>query len=189
MSARIITNRVTEDMVGCRITVPARQVDDALSNIWPENVECKRWNNRNSGRRHNPQRDHDEKADAARGRSRSRQRVSRAPSRSRSRLRGVQASSRSRSRSTHRGRGTMEMPRNRSRSQSRHRNGSRAYITYGFDNDNNHPVYGRASQANDNDYWWHRSDDADWEDDDYDNDDRYHNERYERSDRWQRYNH
>ena len=44
MAARVISNRFCDDMVGCRITVPARQVDDALgSRMWPEDVVCRRW--------------------------------------------------------------------------------------------------------------------------------------------------
>lgn len=45
MSARTIINRYCEDIVGCKITIPARQVDDVLGNrIWPDNVICRRWN-------------------------------------------------------------------------------------------------------------------------------------------------
>ena len=44
MAARIIPNRFCEDTVGCRISVPARQVDSVLGNrIWPDNVSCRRW--------------------------------------------------------------------------------------------------------------------------------------------------
>ena len=45
MAARVMTNRVCEDMVGCRITVPVRKVDDLLgTRFWPNEVSCWRWN-------------------------------------------------------------------------------------------------------------------------------------------------
>ena len=51
MYARVITNRYSKSTVGCRITIPATQVDDALSGrIWPDEMKCRRWkNNGNAG--------------------------------------------------------------------------------------------------------------------------------------------
>lgn len=44
MNARIITNRFCEDTVGCKITVPIRQVDDVIgTRAWPDEVNCRRW--------------------------------------------------------------------------------------------------------------------------------------------------
>ena len=44
MAVRVISNRYCEDMVGCKISVPVRQVDDALgTRIWPDDVVCRRW--------------------------------------------------------------------------------------------------------------------------------------------------
>ncbi len=47
MSARVVLNRVCDDMVGCRISVPLSQVDTALSpDFWPEDVNCRKWENK-----------------------------------------------------------------------------------------------------------------------------------------------
>lgn len=44
MSARTITNKFCRDVVGCRITIPVRQTDDALGiRIWPDGMSCRRW--------------------------------------------------------------------------------------------------------------------------------------------------
>ena len=44
MSARVIANKFCDDVVGCRITVPIRQTDDALgTRMWPDEVTCRRW--------------------------------------------------------------------------------------------------------------------------------------------------
>ena len=46
MQARVITNRRCVDVVGCRITIPVRQIDDVLGNrMWPDEVICRRWKN------------------------------------------------------------------------------------------------------------------------------------------------
>ena len=47
MSAWVVSNRVTDDMVGCKLRVPMRQVDDMLGNrAWPDGIMCKRWEKR-----------------------------------------------------------------------------------------------------------------------------------------------
>ena len=44
MSARFIQLRHIDDVVGCKITIPARQIDDALgSRMWPDEMSCRRW--------------------------------------------------------------------------------------------------------------------------------------------------
>ena len=51
MHARIVTNRRCDDIVGCHITVPMRQIDDVIGNqIWPSNVNCGRWRNQQGAR-------------------------------------------------------------------------------------------------------------------------------------------
>ena len=53
ITSRVVRNRYSDETVGCRITVPERQKDDALGNrIWPEGMKCRNWNSRpqeNSG--------------------------------------------------------------------------------------------------------------------------------------------
>ena len=47
ISSRVVRNRFTDNTVGCRITVPERQVDDALgSRMWPSGMKCRRWEKR-----------------------------------------------------------------------------------------------------------------------------------------------
>ena len=47
MSAWVVANRVADDMVGCKLRVPIRQVDDMLGNrAWPAGIMCKRWEKR-----------------------------------------------------------------------------------------------------------------------------------------------
>ena len=47
ISSRIVRNRFTDSTVGCRITVPERQQDDALGNrVWPSGMKCRRWEKR-----------------------------------------------------------------------------------------------------------------------------------------------
>ena len=44
ITSRVVQNRYNENIVGCRITVPERHVDDALGNrVWPEGIKCRRW--------------------------------------------------------------------------------------------------------------------------------------------------
>ena len=44
MSARIIQLRHIDDVVGCKITISARQIDYALgSRMWPDEMSCRRW--------------------------------------------------------------------------------------------------------------------------------------------------
>ena len=44
ISARVFTNKFSDEKVGCKITIPAAQVDDALSQRkWPPSVTCRRW--------------------------------------------------------------------------------------------------------------------------------------------------
>ena len=46
MQARVITKRRCVDVVGCRITIPIRQIDDVLGNrMWADDVICRRWKN------------------------------------------------------------------------------------------------------------------------------------------------
>ena len=50
IASRVYTNRFSDDTVGCRITIPASHVDDALSHrIWPKEVKCRRWKKRTHG--------------------------------------------------------------------------------------------------------------------------------------------
>ena len=47
ITSKIIRNKFNENIVGCLITVPERQQDDALGNrIWPEGMKCRRWQDR-----------------------------------------------------------------------------------------------------------------------------------------------
>ena len=44
ITSRIVQNRYNDNVVGCRITVPERQQDDALGNrVWPYGIKCRRW--------------------------------------------------------------------------------------------------------------------------------------------------
>ena len=56
MQARVITNRRCDDVIGCRITIPVRQIDNVLGNrMWPDDVICRRWRPQQglrAGRRH-----------------------------------------------------------------------------------------------------------------------------------------
>ena len=56
MQARVITNRRCVDVIGCRITIPIRQIDDVLGNrMWPDEVIFRKWKNHEglrAGRRH-----------------------------------------------------------------------------------------------------------------------------------------
>ena len=55
MSAWVVQNRVTDDMVGCKLRVPTRQVDDLLGNrAWPDGIMCKRWEKRERPENSNP---------------------------------------------------------------------------------------------------------------------------------------
>ena len=100
MSARIIQNRFCEDSVGCKISVPVRQVDDVLGiHMWPDEVTCRRWNKTNSTRANNRSDGNDDNDNAAsalqgrperRGRRRARENGGRRdPSQTRSRSRHV----------------------------------------------------------------------------------------------------
>ena len=47
IASRIVRNRFNDNIVGCRITVPERQQDDALGNrVWPAGIKCRRWEKR-----------------------------------------------------------------------------------------------------------------------------------------------
>ena len=49
VTSRIITNKFSSNTVGCHITVPERQQDDALGNrVWPDGMKCRRWTDRSS---------------------------------------------------------------------------------------------------------------------------------------------
>ena len=55
MSAWVVSNRVTDDMVGCKLRVPTRQVDDMLGNrAWPDGIMCKRWERRERAEKSDP---------------------------------------------------------------------------------------------------------------------------------------
>ena len=85
LSARIYPNRYNEEIVGCRITVPATATDNLIgqsSRVWPPNVTCRRWRN-SRGTEDNRE---------SRGRSRSRDRRHGSASRDRSYSRGGSAS-------------------------------------------------------------------------------------------------
>lgn len=44
MSAWIVLNKVCHDVVGCRITIPVRSMDKAVSEgFWPDGIHCRRW--------------------------------------------------------------------------------------------------------------------------------------------------
>ena len=44
MNAFVIGNKVTDDMVGCQLTVPMRHFDTVIADrFWPAEVICKRW--------------------------------------------------------------------------------------------------------------------------------------------------
>ena len=44
ITSRIVQNRFNENIVGCKITVPERQMDDALGNrVWPEGMKARKW--------------------------------------------------------------------------------------------------------------------------------------------------
>ena len=191
MSARIIKIRASEDMVGCRITVPERQVDDALGDMWPADVKCRRWENKGGRRWQDNQRQRWGPDDVTRGRSSSRRRRDgKTPSRSRSRRRrDDRTPSRSRSRARRdrsrsrspQGRGrsmTRRQPDTRfpSRSQSRHRSSSNA-MHRGSDGGPG-DAHKRSIHDNNSDYWWHRNQESDWEDDKNDSD-RRGSDRYE----------
>ena len=49
MSANVVCNRFVEDVVGCKITVPASQSEEVLiTGFWPEDIECRHWKTRTS---------------------------------------------------------------------------------------------------------------------------------------------
>ncbi len=44
MSACVVFNKVCQDTVGCRITVPESRVEDVLcEGFWPNNIHCRKW--------------------------------------------------------------------------------------------------------------------------------------------------
>ena len=44
MNAYVIGNKVTDDMVGCQLTIPMRHFDTVIADrFWPSEVICKRW--------------------------------------------------------------------------------------------------------------------------------------------------
>ena len=52
MAARVIHNRVCQDIVGCKMTVPDAQVNKVLEpTFWPEHMECRRWEKNKVSRR------------------------------------------------------------------------------------------------------------------------------------------
>ena len=51
LESRVIRNRYNSNVVGCKISVPERQVDDALGNrVWPEGIKARRWSAQKRGR-------------------------------------------------------------------------------------------------------------------------------------------
>ena len=45
ITSRVVQNRYNRNIVGCRITVPERQMDDALGNrVWPRGMKARKWN-------------------------------------------------------------------------------------------------------------------------------------------------
>ena len=113
-SARVITNKYNDHIVGCRIIVPIRKADDMLGNrIWPDKMLCRRWKSRPSNKPNGERRNHGFHGTLRAPNGSSHQ------SRSRSRSRGHGNKDRSRSRS-HAGKS-----RSRSRSNQNRHNESR----------------------------------------------------------------
>ena len=53
-SARVIHNRFDDDIVGFKITAPDDEVRIVVnSSFWPDPVECREWNNRESKNKYN----------------------------------------------------------------------------------------------------------------------------------------
>ena len=52
MAARVIHNKVCQDIVGCKMTVPEAQVNKVLEpTFWPKHMECRRWEKNKVSRR------------------------------------------------------------------------------------------------------------------------------------------
>ena len=101
MNAFTIRNRVTDDMVGCQLTIPMRFYDTVIADrFWPSEIECKKWEDKpdkgTTGQlNHNPPRSETESIS---GRSRSRSRNSLSSNKSnRNHSRSISRGSRSRS--------------------------------------------------------------------------------------------
>ena len=68
MNAFVIGNRVTDDTVGCQLTVPMRYFDTVIADrFWPSEVVCKRWESKTSS-----ESDSDDKNNRSRSRSKQR---------------------------------------------------------------------------------------------------------------------
>ena len=106
MNAFTIRNKVTDDMVGCQLTIPMRYYDKVIADrFWPAEVVCKKWESKTpllTGQSSEPPASTGLIAGHNRSKSRDKQRGGNVPTRSRS-LSENRNRSKSRGRSWNRG--------------------------------------------------------------------------------------